>query len=107
VEKAVAAHLSRNAALLESLNAKGVDPLERRPIDLHFWASTEAAARALSQALDRQGFATQVNSAGSAWNIEAQFNGSITEVTAVGFVERYVRLAAQHSGDFDGWGTAV
>jgi hypothetical protein len=93
--------------LLESLVAKGVDSLERRSIDLHFWASSEAAARGLSQALDRQGFATQVNPARSAWSIEAQFNGSITEVTAVGFVERYVRLAAQHSGDFDGWGTSI
>jgi hypothetical protein len=111
IEATVAAHESRNRGLLESLRTKGADLFEKRPIDLHFWATSNAGARGLAEALGRDGFGQVVVSGPSAsvakWNVDAQLKGSIMEVPAVSFVERYATLAAQHSAEFDGWGTSV
>ena len=111
VEATVALHQSRNRVLLESLAGKGADPFEKRRIDLHFLAGTDVEARNLAEALRVHGFSPIAVSEpaipGSKWSVEAQLNGSIMEVTAVSFVERYAQLAAQHCSEFDGWGTSV
>jgi len=111
IEATVAAHESRNRGLLESLRNKGADLFEKRPIDLHFWATNNAGARGLAETLGKHGFGEIVVSGPSAsvakWSVDAQLEGSIMEVTAVSFVERYATLATEHSAEFDGWGTSV
>jgi hypothetical protein len=73
--------------------------------------TSNAAAQGLAEALGMHGFGQVVVSCPSAsvarWSVAAQLEGSIMEVTAVSFVERYASLAAEHSAEFDGWGTAV
>jgi len=111
VEESVAARQVRNSALVESLQSRGVDVFEKRAIDLQFRAPSSAVAWKLSEMLGSHGFESTVRQAppgpGGRFDVLAQFNGSIMEVTAVGFVERYVKLAAEHSAEFDGWGTSV
>lgn len=107
----VESHLSRNHELNKSIESQGVDLDAPRPIDLHFWASTEKAARNLAIALEAEGYSpvsTNLSARGPAlWNVEAQVEASPVTIATPLFVERLIRLAADYDGEFDGWGTSI
>ena len=91
VEDTLAAHESRNRELVKVLTELGDDPMETRPIQLHFWSVDPFSASALAKGLRKHGFNVVVaapEGSGGKWSVEAEFNGSVVEVTASGFVER-------------------
>ena len=110
IQKSIEGHLARNRELKKLIANKGVDPEKKRIIDLHFWASSEGAANDLALALKDAGHgaASRGRVDGSdLWNVETQVEASPLAVTTPFFVERLVRLAADHDAEFDGWGTAI
>lgn len=103
----LAGHLRRNAALRVALLERGVDPLSR-PVDLHFWARGEEAARRLVRALADRGLAARSTADDpSTWSVEAVAVLSPDAVMDPGFVRALVLLAAAHGAVFDGWGTSA
>jgi regulator of RNase E activity RraB len=112
LEAAIHGHHARNRELLQLIADKGADPNLSRRIDLHFWASSENAARKLAAALEARGYlAVSVNRAvaddASLWNVEANVHAAPRSVVAPSFVEDLSRLAASYNGEFDGWGTSI
>jgi regulator of RNase E activity RraB len=111
IEEAIQKHRARNSELLKLIESKGADPAVPRPIDLHFWASNEAAARKFSEALEERGYSpVSINRSvdeSSLWNVEAKIQASPFSVAVPFFVETLVRLASEYDGEFDGWGTSI
>jgi hypothetical protein len=91
--------------------SKGMDPAASQSIALHFWAFGEAAAQKLSAALEAEGYSSisRTPAAGDPllWNVETNIEASPLSVAAPFFVEKLVRLASEHNGEFDGWGTSI
>lgn len=106
-------HESRNEALRQRLVGKGLDLREPRAIECHFWAWSQADAASLAEALTARGFQILAQrSAASArdpslWNVEASIRQSIDLTLRREFTDDLVRIAAAHSGRYDGWGTSV
>lgn len=111
IEEAIQKHRARNRELLKLIASKGDDPAVPQPIDLHFWASNEAAARKLSAALEERGYSPVSTNRSvdepSLWNVETNVEASPLSVGAPFFVETLVRLASEYDGEFDGWGTSI
>lgn len=110
IKELIQGHIARNRELKNLLAEKGIDLVETRIVDLHFWASNEKAANDLALALDLIGYPTTKTSRSNGsdlWNVESQVEASPLAVTDRFFVERLVRLAADHEAEFDGWGTAI
>ena len=111
IQEAIKNHIARNRELKNLIVSKGVDLEQTRPIDLHFWAFGEVAARNLEVALETEGYSVGVSkpseSDSSLWNVESQVNTSPLAVTTPFIVEKLVRLAAENRAEFDGWGTSI
>lgn len=111
IKEAIQKHRARNRELLELIVSKGDDPAVSRPIDLHFWAFNEAAARKLSAALEERRYAPVSTNRSvdepSLWKVETKVEASPLSVAAPFFVETLVRLASECNGEFDGWGTSI
>jgi regulator of RNase E activity RraB len=111
IEQEIQKHSARNRELLKSIASKGADAAVLRPIDLHFWAANEAAARRLSAALEQRGYSPVSTNASVddplLWNVEVNIEASPLSVVAPSFVETLVRLASEHDAVFDGWGTSI
>jgi regulator of RNase E activity RraB len=111
VESIIDAHHARNRELLKLIASKGADPNVTRDIDLHFWTFSEDAARRLCSALEARGYSpvrwNRADADPSLWNVETRVQASPVSVTAAAFVEDLARLADNHDGEFDGWGTSI
>jgi hypothetical protein len=111
IEQEIQEHCARNRELLKLIASKGVDATVSRPIDLHFWAPNESAARKLSAALEQLGyfpvFTNRSIDDSSLWNVETNIDASPLSVGAPSFVETLVQLAYEHHAAFDGWGTSI
>ena len=111
IESVIQNHHARNRELLKLIANKGADPNLPRAIDLHFWASSEDAARKLSAALETRGYSpVSMNRAvadTSIWNVATRIQASPVSVAARAFVEDLAKLAAGYNGEFDGWGTSI
>ena len=104
-------HCARNRELLNLIAEKGADPSVPCFIDLHFWAANESAARELAAALEERGYSPVSTNRSvdepSLWNVETTIEANPLSVASHSFVETLVRLASQHDGEFDGWGTSI
>ena len=111
-------HARRNEKLRERLVANGVPLSEERPIDVHFWASSQRDAAVLARELFKIGYlitrlapsaAVDNDSADEAttWVVEA--GATVAPERALGerFTERMVRLAAAQDAVYGGWGTST
>ncbi len=110
IEELIQGHVARNRELKNLLPEKGVDLVETRIVELHFWASDEKAANDLALALDLIGYPAAKPSRSNdsdLWNVESQVEASPLAATDPFFVERLVRLAAEHEAEFDGWGISI
>ena len=114
VEQQVAGFRTRDAELLESLRARGVDLNTPRHIDLHFLADTEASADALMRSLgtafpdgklERDGPLTAEGS--TYWSVTCVVQAAVSAIVQPEAVERRVRLAVAAGADHDGWGTPI
>jgi hypothetical protein len=109
-DRAVAGHRARNDALAELIVKKGGNLDERRNVDLHFWAPDEIAAMALAAAMRDFGATNAIYEPaadGSDWNVEAQYQCTVTDLVSQSTVERLVTIAMEHKATFDGWGTRL
>jgi regulator of RNase E activity RraB len=113
ISNALAGHNLRNQELRKDFVRKRVNLDESRAIDLHFWSAEQRDAALLARALYRIDFlvlmlAPQQQEDGSAvWNVEAGIKEPISRIISSGFTERMVRLAEEHSSEYDGWGTSL
>ena len=113
IEEAISGHEARNAGLRRVFTEKGVDFGEPRLIECHFWTWSKEDAAGLAEALTTCGFrilaqrpAASSNDP-SLWNVEAGIKQSIELTLRREFTDELVRVAADHSGRYDGWGTCV
>lgn len=110
---AIEGHNRRNLALKDNLVQKGIVLDDPRAVELHFWSAEQRNAALLARALYQAGFLVLVlapneqENGSILWNIEAGLKEPISKVISSEFTERMVRLAAEFSSDFDGWGTSV
>lgn len=110
IAESVAGHSARNHELVRLITSKGADLELARRIDLHFWAPSESSAGQLAQALRNAGLANVFHASSNGatrWNVEGQVHQPVTSVVEPQYVERFVRLAAEHAAAFDGWGTSL
>jgi hypothetical protein len=102
--------LSRNEKLVETFLEHGADLDEERPVDFFFYTESPEAARALADDLEANGFdeaAVLPEPTDGKWGVQAIKKASVNGVTDAAFVEKLVRIAANHLAEFDGWGAAV
>jgi Regulator of ribonuclease activity B len=113
IEEAISGHEARNAGLRRVFTEKGINLAESRLIECHFWAWSKEDAAGLAEALTTRGFRilTQSPAASSndpsLWNVEAGIKQSIELTLRREFTDELVRVASDHSGRYDGWGTCV
>jgi regulator of ribonuclease activity B len=102
------AHLRRNIALVEKIQALGGDLGETHIIDFFFYAPAEPDADGLAGDLRTIGFTSvQVAKRDETWAITAEKKTTVSVITAEPFVRQVVHLASKYLAQFDGWGTAV
>jgi hypothetical protein len=113
IEEAISGHEARNTALRRVFIEKGVDFAEPRLIECHFWTWSKEDAAGLTEALATRGFRilaqgpTASSNDPCLWNVEAGIRQSIELTLRHEFTDQLVRIAAAHSGRYDGWGTRV
>ncbi len=113
IEEAISDHDARNAALRGTFIEKLVDLGEARLVECHFWAWSEEDGAGLAKALRDRGFVIlsqgpAASSKGDAlWNVEAGIKQSIELTLRREFTDELVRVAAMHSGSYDGWGMSI
>ena len=109
----IQAHLATqhalNKALLDAIVAHGTSLDTPHPTDHFFNLKRKSDAESLGKKLTLLGFEKiSLTSAGwfvfSKYSIHAVLKVSPHEVTADAFVEKLVRLAAEHNAVYDGWG---
>ena len=112
IQEQLAGHRARNKALLSAIVSHGVSLESQNPTDHTFNVKREAAAGKLASALASLGF-TEIHLSRvgwfifSTWHISAVLVASPNEVTADAFVEKLIRLAAEHAAIYDGWGMSL
>ena len=112
IARSLSGHKLRNLELQENLIRKGVVLDDPQAIELHFWSAEQRDATLLGRALYQCGFlilvlAPHEQENGSViWNVEAGIKEPISRIVTPDFTERMVRLAADHSSEYDGWGTS-
>ena len=111
VQEDVAAHIERNAALVEHIKSRGGNTQRERNIDCFFHTRTEDDAIALSRALQafdlRELSITHRGDGGHPWTVQGVIISSVATFAVAHRVEEFVRIAAQHDALFDGWGTPL
>ena len=110
-DSAVAGHVARNLALLALIAKRGGNVDEGRTVDLHFTAADELSADQLAKALERFGATSVVRrrttNSPALWNVEAEYRTTVSGLTQRQTVEKLVRIAFDHHGTFEGWGTSL
>jgi regulator of RNase E activity RraB len=106
-------HELRNEALRQNLISKGADLGEPRMIECHFWSWSQGDAAALAADLESRGFQilkqepARSSKDPDLWNVEATIKQSIDLTLRREFTDELIRMAASHSGKYDGWGTRL
>lgn len=101
-------HVARNEKLVARIVELGAKVGETRSIDFFFYVPDEHDAGLMAADLRNLGFRNvHVSKSRDQWAVTGEYEGSVSEITELTFVERLVRLAATYLGEFDGWGTAV
>ena len=113
IEEAISGHEARNAGLRRVFIEKGVDFGKPRLIECHFWTWSKEEAAGLAEVLTTRGFRILAQGLAASsndpalWNVEAGIKQSIELTLRREFTDELVRVAAGHSGRYDGWGTCV
>ena len=113
IARSIEGHNHHNLALRDDLLQKGIVLDDPRAVELHFWSAEQRDAALLAKALYHSGFLILVLAPNEQedgrvlWNVEAGLKEPVSKVISSEFTERMVRLAAEHSSEFDGWGTNV
>lgn len=94
------------------LEGKSVPLAEERPVDVHFWASSQRAAAVLGRKLYQMGFLVKLiapipQGDKERWSVEAGVRIAPEKMISDELTETLVRLAADDDAEYDGWGAAV
>lgn len=92
-----------DSRVLEHLRALGCDPRQARGIRHFIYLPTDAAASAVAQVLEREGWETVVSEAEDAWLVVAGCFRVLSEPLVREIRARLASLAAAHDGSYDGW----
>lgn len=112
IQRFIEVHNRRNLEYRDRLIERGIWLDEARPVELHFWADDQMGAALLARALYQSGFlilmlAPSDQEDGTVrWSIQTGLKVPIARVLSPEFTETMVRLAAEHSSEFDGWGAS-
>jgi hypothetical protein len=108
IPESVSRHVARNEKLVERIVELGGELDESRTIDFFFYVSDEQDGELLAADLRNLAFQNvRVSPSKDQWAVVGEYQGSVSEITDVAFIERLASLAAKYLGEFDGWGTAV
>lgn len=88
------------------LREQGLDPFAEHELDFFFSMPDAAAAHALAQTLEGEGFATDTHAMaederGMSLHARKSFHLSVDELTALS--KRFTALASAHGGRYDSW----
>jgi regulator of RNase E activity RraB len=113
IMKQIEEHQLRNQVLVKQLQDHGVNIREKRVIECHFWIWDDAKLRGLESELRMRGFRilrsglSQDRSDPNLRNLEAAITQSVDLTIRREFTDELVRLSAQFSAIYDGWGTSI
>ena len=110
IQRSIMGHEARNAELLKLISDRGEDLEAVRIIDCHFRSPSEERAGLLASALHLRGLSDIMSGpveGSDKWSVEGQIHASALAVADPTFTESFVRLAAQSSSEYDGWGTSL
>lgn len=105
-------HNRRNLEYRDKLIAGGIWLDDARPVELHFWADEQMGAAMLARSLYQSGFLvlmlapSEQEDGNVRWSIQIGLKTPIARILSADFTEAMVRLAADHSAEFDGWGAS-
>jgi Regulator of ribonuclease activity B len=89
--------------VLERLHDLGCDPRQARGIRHYIYLPTSAAAAAVAQVLEREGWDTAVHEADDAWLVVAGCLRVLSEPLVRQIRARLASLADDYAGSYDGW----
>jgi hypothetical protein len=92
-----------DSKVLEHLRDLGCDPRQARGIRHFIYLPTSAAAAAVAQVLEREGWDTAVHEAEDAWLVVAGCLRVLSEPLVREIRARLASLAAAYDGAYDGW----
>jgi hypothetical protein len=92
-----------DSKVLEHLRDLGCDPRQPRGIRHFIYLPTRAAAAAVAQVLEREGWDTAVQEGEDAWLVVAGCLRVLSEPLVRQIRARLASLAAAHEGSYDGW----
>ena len=112
LEDDIAAHVARNAVLVQNIANRGGDVQRQRTIDCFFHTHTEDDAISLSRLLQSHGLrelsiTLSDDESEHRWTVQGTLMSSVSDFTAPDRVERFVGLAVEQDALFDGWGTLL
>lgn len=96
-----------DAKLIRQLRERGLDPFSPHELDFFFDLPNHGAARAVSEQLKAEGFATDMNSHSEedreriSLHARKSMRLAVDEITALS--NRFKTLAEQLGGHYDGW----
>ncbi len=111
--ESIAGHEVRNAALLEDIRSRGLNPDRPQAVEHHFWAPTQQSAVQLAKKLYELEYVILVLSpvdddhGTKVWNVEAGVQRTLAEAASSAMSEQLIRLAAQFDAVYDGWGASI
>jgi hypothetical protein len=92
-----------DTSVLERLRDLGCDPRQARGIRHYIYLPTSAAAAAVAQVLEREGWDTAVHEAEDAWLVVAGCLRVLSEPLVREIRARLASLADAYNGSYDGW----
>jgi hypothetical protein len=92
-----------DSRVLEHLRDLGCDPRQPRGIRHFIYLPSSAAAAAVAQVLEREGWDTAVQEAEGTWLVAARCLRVLSEPLVRQIRARLAALAAAHEGSYDGW----
>jgi hypothetical protein len=92
-----------DAKVLERLRDLGCDARQARGIRHYIYLPTSAAATAVAQVLEREGWDTAVQEAEDAWLVVAGCLRVLSEPLVRQIRVRLASLADAYDGSYDGW----
>lgn len=112
IQRFIEVHNRRNLDYRDKLIERGIWLDDPRSVELHFWADEQTGAALLAKALYQSGFLilmlapSDQDDGNVRWSIQTGIKVPISRILSQEFTETMVRLAAEYSAEFDGWGAS-
>ncbi|MEK7355555.1 MAG: ribonuclease E inhibitor RraB [Bdellovibrionota bacterium] len=97
----------KDLATLAQLKTAGDDPTKDHDIDFFFIFPKESSAKAAVESLKGLGHEAQVSASGTEFSVSLKKRMKPDLELLRELRQKFKRVAAKHSGEYDGWGTGV